>query len=96
MTTLLSRNPSRSRVGDIVTCTSPENPREHVCKRLVALEGAPVAVPMWPPHRFLGEQRYEMLEVRSEHCWSMDGGGRRRKEVMRASEGHMENEKWNV
>ena len=30
--------------GDVVTCISPENPRERICKRIVALEGDAVSM----------------------------------------------------
>lgn len=54
--------------GDIVTCTSPEDPTLSICKRLAALEGTAVAVPVTndyanPLARFLGVPQYEMLEV---------------------------------
>lgn len=30
--------------GDVVTCCSPDNPREQICKRIVALGGQQVVV----------------------------------------------------
>lgn len=54
--------------GDIVTCTSPEDPTLSICKRVAALEGSAVAVPVSddfqnPLTHFLGFPQYEMLEV---------------------------------
>ncbi len=61
------------RPGDLVTCVSPENPSQHICKRLVALEGTPVAVARNRPPggllaRLFSSKKdscyYELLEVR--------------------------------
>lgn len=45
----LSHKCGRIKPGDIVTFTSPQDPRQHICKRLVALEGMRVAVPLEDP-----------------------------------------------
>uniref|UniRef100_A0A7S0UIF4 Peptidase S26 domain-containing protein n=1 Tax=Polytomella parva TaxID=51329 RepID=A0A7S0UIF4_9CHLO len=41
----VSVNFNRLSIGDVVTSVSPDNPRDLVCKRIVALEGEVVEIP---------------------------------------------------
>ena len=56
-----------------MTCLNPDSPRENICKRLVALEGTPVAVPLWRPPSLASGMRWlrgcQMLEVPRGCVW---------------------------
>lgn len=54
----------RLRRGDVVTCVSPDNPKEHVCKRILAMESEKVVVydRFHYPHK-------KLIKVPEGHVW---------------------------